>query len=107
MADPWRYSAQGISIALRVTPRGGRDDIEGVETLANGRAVVKLRVRAVAEGGEANRAVTELLAKALGVPKANVKILSGATSRLKQVSIDGDPERLGEVLRTLTGAVKD
>jgi uncharacterized protein YggU (UPF0235/DUF167 family) len=42
MADPWRYSTQGISVALRVTPRGGRDDIDGVEMLANGRAVVKL-----------------------------------------------------------------
>src|SRR6202051_3890025 len=55
--DPWRYSTEGISIALRVTPRGGRDDIDGVETLANGRTVVKVRVRAIAEGGEANRAV--------------------------------------------------
>ena len=70
MADPWRYSTQGISVALRVTPRGGRDDIDGVETLADGRSVVKVRVRAIADGGEANRAVTELLAKALGVPKA-------------------------------------
>ena len=68
--DPWRYSTEGISVALRVTPRGGRDDIDGIETLANGRSVVKVRVRAIAEGGEANRAVTELLAKALGVPKA-------------------------------------
>ena len=68
--DPWRYSTEGISVALRVTPRGGRDDIDGIETLANGRSVVKVRVRAIAEGGEANRAVTELLAKVLGVPKA-------------------------------------
>jgi uncharacterized protein len=100
--DPWRYSAQGISVALRVTARGGRDDIDGIEMLANGRSVVKLRVRAVAEGGEANRAVTELLAKALGVPKAKVRILSGVTSRLKQVAIDGDPDLLVEALRKLT-----
>ena len=68
--DPWRYSTQGISVALRVTPRGGRDDIDGLETLANGRSVIKVRVRAIAEGGEANRAVMELLAKALGVLEA-------------------------------------
>ena len=67
LMDPWRYSTAGISVALRVTPRGGRDDIDGIETLANGRSVVKVRVRAIAEGGEANRAVTELVAKALGV----------------------------------------
>ena len=60
-------------MALRVMPRGGRDGIDGVEALANGRTVLKVRVRAIAEGGEANRAVTELLAKALGVPKARVR----------------------------------
>ena len=103
--DPWRYSTEGISVALRVTPRGGRDGIDGIETLANGRAVVKVRVRAIAEGGEANRAVTELMAKALGVPKARVKILSGVTSRLKQVAVGGDPKSLGDALRKLT-AVK-
>jgi uncharacterized protein (TIGR00251 family) len=100
--DPWRTSTGGISVALRVTPRGGRDDIDGVETLANGRSVVKVRVRAVAEGGKANRAVTELLAKALHVPKASVRLLSGATSRLKQIAVDGDPSKLGEALRVLT-----
>ncbi len=102
--NPWRYSTQGICVALRVTPRGGRDDIDGIETLANGRNVVKVRVRAVAEGGEANRAVIAMLAKALAVPKASVRILSGVTSRLKQVAIDGDPKQLGEALRKATAA---
>jgi len=105
--SPWRYSTAGISVALRVTPRGGRDDIDGIETLANGRSVVKVRVRAIAEGGEANRAVRELLAKVLGVPKARVKILSGTTSRLKQVAIDGDPKSLGDILRKLTAGQPD
>ena len=105
--DPWRYSKDGISVSLRVTPRGGRDDIDGIEQLANGRNVVKVRVRAVADGGEANRAVTELLAKALRVPKASVRLLSGATSRMKQVAVDGDPARLGEAMRVLTSAKKE
>jgi uncharacterized protein (TIGR00251 family) len=99
---PWRYSNEGISIALRVTPRGGRDEIDGIETLANGRSVVKVRVRAIADGGAANKAVAELLAKALRVPKASVRIQSSATSRLKQVAVDGDPRLLGEALRALT-----
>jgi uncharacterized protein (TIGR00251 family) len=105
--EPWRYSTDGISVALRVTPRGGRDEIDGIETLANGRSVVKVRVRAIAEGGEANRAVTELLAKALGVPKAKVRLLSGATSRIKQIAVDGDPRSLGEALRVLTAIKTD
>src|SRR5512138_3831778 len=102
--DPWRYSTEGISIAVRVTPRGGQDRIDGLETLANGRSVVKVRVRAIAEGGEANRAVTELLAKELGVRKSDVRLQSGVTSRLKQITVDGDPKRLGERLRQMVTA---
>ena len=107
MSDPWRYSTAGISIALRVTPRGGRDDVDGIETLADGRSVVTVRVRAIADGGEANRAVIELVAKALGVAKAKVRISSGTTSRLKQIAVDGDPAALGAALRQLTALKKD
>ena len=99
--EPWRSSPDGISIALRVTPRGGRDGIDGIEQLSDGRSVLKVRVRAIADGGEANRAVLALLAKSLGVPKASVSLLSGATSRLKQVAIEGDPARLAQALREL------
>jgi uncharacterized protein YggU (UPF0235/DUF167 family) len=102
--ESWRYSAAGISIALRVTPRGGRDHIDGIEQLSDGRSVLKVRVRAIADGGEANRAVLALLAKSLGVPKSSVKLLSGATSRMKQFAVDGDPARLSETLRQLTSA---
>jgi uncharacterized protein (TIGR00251 family) len=99
--EPWRSSADGVSVALRVTPRGGRDDVDGIEQLSDGRSVLKVRVRAVADGGEANRAVLALLAKSLGVPKASVTLLSGATSRLKQIAVEGDPIRLAEALRQL------
>ena len=105
--DAWRPSTAGISVSLRVTPRGGRDDIDGIETLADGRCVVKLRVRALADGGEANRAVTEYLARALGVPKSSVRLVSGVRSRLKQVAVDGDAEKLGEALRALTSGKSD
>ncbi len=90
-----------------MTPRGGRDSVDGIATLSDGRCVLKVRVRAIADGGEANRAVTELLAKALGVPKAKVRLLSGATSRLKQLAVDGDPATLGEALRALTQGKQD
>jgi uncharacterized protein YggU (UPF0235/DUF167 family) len=101
---PWRISDTGLTLALRVTPRGGRDAIDGVDTLSDGRSVLRLRVRAIAEGGEANRAVTELLAKSLGLPKARVRLVSGATSRLKQIAVDGDSATLAEALRALTSA---
>jgi len=104
---PWRYSEHGVSVAVRVTPRGGRDAVDGRETLANGRSVVKVRVRAIAEGGAANAAVIALLSKALKVPRSDFTVLSGATSRLKQIAIAGDPRKLGDLLARLTETASD
>ena len=55
---------------VRLTPRGGRDAIEGVEQLADGRAVLKARVRAAPSEGEANAALCRLIADALGPRRA-------------------------------------
>jgi len=102
VTDPWRYATHGVMVAVRVTPRGGRDAVDGIEVLANGKSVVKVRVRVAAEGGEANRAVTELFAGLLRTPKSKVKVASGVTSRIKQIAIEGDPKQLGEALKAAT-----
>jgi uncharacterized protein YggU (UPF0235/DUF167 family) len=58
--------------------------------------------RSSAKGfAEADRELRKVGTSALGVPKARVRILSGATSRRKQVAIDDDPVRLAEALRAL------
>ncbi|PPD42351.1 MAG: hypothetical protein CTY15_12280 [Methylocystis sp.] len=88
---PWSLEEGGVALWLRLTPKGGRDAIDGVETLADGRAVLKARVRAAPEDGRANAALIELIAKALAAPKKAVAIRSGETSRLKKLFIAGDP----------------
>jgi uncharacterized protein YggU (UPF0235/DUF167 family) len=98
---PWRFAADGVSVAVRVTPRGGRDAIDGRQRLADGRAVLKVRVRAVAEGGAANAAVIALLARSLKLPRSALRVASGITSRHKQIVIDGDPHALGAALTRL------
>lgn len=105
--EPWRYGADGLSLAVRVTPRGGRDAIDGIEVRSDGRSVLALRVRAIADGGEANKAVIALLAGALKVPKARVRLLSGVTSRQKQIAIDGDAALLATALRGMVKANKE
>jgi uncharacterized protein (TIGR00251 family) len=102
--EPWRYSAQGVLVGVRVTPRGGKDSLDGIEELANGRSVIKVRVRVAAEGGEANRAVAELFADVLHIAKSKVRVVSGVTSRVKQIAIDGDPKALGAALTAATSS---
>ena len=65
-----------------------------METGANAQSYLKVRVRAVPEGGKANAALEKLLAKYLGVASRDVMIVAGAASRIKQVKVSGDPEAL-------------
>ncbi len=102
MADPpWAAEADGVTLWLRLTPKGGRDAIDGVETLADGRAVLKARVRAAPEDGRANAALVELIARTLAVPRKAVTIRSGETGRLKKLFIAGDPASYLEALARL------
>ena len=76
-------------IAVRLTPRGGRDGINGWAADETGRPFLKVRVSAPPLEGEANEALERLLAKALKVSKSSVRVVSGTTARLKQVEIVG------------------
>jgi uncharacterized protein len=104
MPRPWAVAADGVTVTVRLTPKGGRDAIESVETLADGRAVLKVRVRALPMEGEANAALCRVLAKALGVPPSRVEIAGGAMSRVKRVKIVGDPVALGLALEKISSA---
>jgi len=91
----------GISFAVRVTPRGGRDSVERWDSDSAGRAYLKVRLRAVAEDGKANAALLELLAKTLDLPRSAVAISSGFTARTKIVQIAGDASALSHRLQTI------
>jgi uncharacterized protein len=91
---PWSALAGGIALAVRLTPKGGRDSLDGIELLADGRSVLKARVRAAPSEGEANDALCRLVAKALGVPARDVTLTAGATSRVKRLVVAGDPPKL-------------
>ncbi|ALA17509.1 MULTISPECIES: DUF167 family protein [Chelatococcus] len=94
-------TGEGLTLTVRLTPRGGRDAIEGVEQLADGRAVIKVRVRAVPEDGAANAALTRLLAKSLGVAASAVTLVSGHTARIKILTVAGDAAMLEARLAAL------
>ena len=88
-------------MAVRLTPKGGRDSVDGIEPLADGRSVLKARVRAAASDGEANDALIRLIAKTLAVAARDVTLETGATSRIKRLAIAGDPAKLAARLERL------
>ena len=102
MADePWTATADGVVVDVRLTPRGGRDAIEGLERRADGRAVLKARVRVAPADGEANSALCRLIADVLDIAPRQVTVAAGATSRLKRIRVTGDPAMLVQALRRL------
>lgn len=103
-APPWTIAPGGVMVTVRLTPKGGRDAIDGIETLSDGRAVLKVRVRAAPSEGEANAALGRVLAKAASVPLRNVEIVGGATSRIKRIKISGDAAALVSVLEKIARA---
>lgn len=100
MAEPpWRTVEAGLIVTVRLTPRGGRDAIDGVEAMSDGRMALKARVRAVAEDGKANAALVALLAGVLRIPKSDVVVSAGHTARVKTLALSGDPSVLAAALR--------
>jgi len=102
---PWIAVADGLRLSVRLTPKGGRDAIDGVGTLADGRNVLQARVRAAPSEGAANAALIGLLAKQLGVAARDVRLEAGASARLKRIKVDGDgaalAARLDRIVRGL------
>ena len=75
--------ATGVKLALKIVPGASKDEISG--WLGDS---LKIRVRAPAESGKANAAVTAMLASRLGLHKHAVTIISGMASVRKIIKID-------------------
>jgi len=94
---PWRSAPAGIELLVRVTPKSTREGVEGIVETAQGGALT-VRVRAVAEKGEANRAVEKVIAEWSGIGKSSVAVAAGGKSRVKTVEIAGEPAKLAALI---------
>ena len=97
---PWTVTADGLLVTVRLTPKGGRDVIDGIEHLADGQCVLKARVRAAPKEGEANTALVSLLARTISVAPRSIDLVSGAAGRIKRLKIAGEPRALSAALLT-------
>lgn len=99
---PWQETAQGVVLRVRVTPGARRETVEGLRELPEGPALV-VRVAAPPVDGAANEAVAAVLAKALGLRRGAVTLLSGETARVKRLLLAGDRAAILARLAELCG----
>jgi len=93
-----------LRFAVRLTPKGGRDALEGWAEGADGKRYLRARVAVAPEDGKANQALIGLLARVLGVPKSRLRIVSRSASRRKMIEVDGADDPLELRLESLAGS---
>jgi hypothetical protein len=97
LADRYRRTATGLALAVRVTPKAGRNAIAGWRAGngdGDGGPELAVAVTAAPEDGKANAAVAALIAEALGLPKSAVAVAQGGKARHKILRIEGDADSL-------------
>jgi len=77
----------GVLLQLSVMPNAKRTEVDGLHDGA-----LRVRLAAPPIDGRANDALVAWLAKSLGVPRRDVQVLRGESSRRKQVAVTVSPE---------------
>ena len=102
---PLTPACNGLKLAVRLTPRAKADRVLGVVAAAEGTRVVRASVIAPPEDGRANEALLQLLARCLRLPRRDLAIVAGTTSRHKTVSVAGDSRQLSARFGALIAAL--
>jgi hypothetical protein len=82
-------AAPAARLTVRLTPRGGRDAIDGWIRDADGTPCLKVRVSSPPVEGAANEALERLIAATLKVSGGAVRIVAGHQARVKRLEIAG------------------
>jgi uncharacterized protein len=91
-------------VLAHVTPRARQDGVAGIVETAQG-AALKVRVRAPADKGQANRAVEEVLSRWLGLARTRIRVSTGSKSRVKTLEILGEVAELQALLAARLGGL--
>lgn len=94
---PYSIKAGHVVFKVHVVPGSSRSEIGGAHNDA-----LRVKVAARPVEGAANEELILILARTFKVSKSSVRIVSGARGRAKQVSIEGEPETVVEVLASKT-----
>jgi uncharacterized protein (TIGR00251 family) len=89
MGGWYQWQGDRLLLSVRLQPRASCDEIVG----PHGTESLKVRITAPPVDGKANQHLIKYLAKAFGVAKGQVTLLSGTTGRDKRLAIDA-PSKL-------------
>jgi uncharacterized protein (TIGR00251 family) len=81
-SDFYRWQGDDLVLNILVQPKAGKDQIVGLQG-----DELKVRIKAPPVDGEANQALVKFLSKTFKVPKSNIEIINGETSRHKRLRI--------------------
>ena len=90
-----RAADGSVILTLHIQPGAKKTEITGLHGEA-----LKIRLAAPPVDGKANAALIAFLAKACGVSKSSVELVSGDTSRAKRVRVSGADPATVEALAT-------
>jgi len=88
---PFAEMADGVRLAVRLTPKASAECIVGLVDEPNGGVVLKVAVTAAPEGGKANAALIKLLARTFRLPPRDFSVVRGLSDRRKTVTVTGAP----------------
>jgi len=107
VTSPLRLGKGGLLLAVRVTPKSSRDEVTGLHAAADGAVSLAVKVTAPPDKGKANKAVIETIAKAAGLPKSSLSLVSGETERHKTLLVTGNPAALEAWIAARVNAGKE
>lgn len=83
-----------MRLIVHLTPKASRNKVDGWALDAKGQKILRVKVTAVPENGKANEALFKLLSKTLHLPKSKIILIRGVTSRVKELEIGGEEEKI-------------
>lgn len=81
----YKLTADGVKLYIKASPLASKSEILGVIQDA-----LKIRIAAPAVDGKANEELIKFLSKRLKIPKSDIKLTSGDTSKYKCILLPKD-----------------
>ncbi len=90
-----------VMVAIKLSPKSAKDQLMGVCFDQYDNAYLDVKIRAIPEKGQANVALIAFMAKQLRIPKSNISLAAGSTSRYKTLQIEDDFQAILQKLSEL------